>query len=143
MQRRIRSTITVYYARIDKVALLLPVAMHELYVTGHTRIQADATYSNFRRFETQSRIKPPAPALHLLQSPRYDVLPPGEMQQRGRRRTRESRGVRRVDGDLRFGGLQAPRGMMDLEPVGPGPLRRVQAIPLRQETLERSRHGGV
>ena len=60
MQRRIRSIITVHYARIEKFDILLPVAMRELYVTGRTQIQADATYSNFRRFETQSRIKPPA-----------------------------------------------------------------------------------
>lgn len=56
---RVRSTITVHYGRIDKFDLLLPVAMHERYLTGSTQIEADATYSNFRRYETQSRIKPP------------------------------------------------------------------------------------
>ena len=60
MQRRIRSVITVHYARIDKFDLLLPVAMHERYLTGTSQVEADASYSNFRRFETQSRIKPPA-----------------------------------------------------------------------------------
>lgn len=60
MQRRIRSVITVHYARIDKFDLLLPVAMHERYLTGTGQVEADASYSNFRRFETQSRIKPPA-----------------------------------------------------------------------------------
>ena len=56
---RVRSTITVHYARIDKFDLLLPVAMLERYLTGSTQIEADATYSNFRRYETQSRIKSP------------------------------------------------------------------------------------
>jgi hypothetical protein len=52
-----RSMILVSYQRIDRFDMLLPDDMNELYVTGATRIEGHATYGNFRRFETDARIK--------------------------------------------------------------------------------------
>jgi hypothetical protein len=37
--------------------MLLPDDMNEVYVTRGSRIEAHATYSRFRRFETDVRIK--------------------------------------------------------------------------------------
>lgn len=55
--RRLRSLILVSYAHNDRFNLLLPDDMNELYVTGRSRIEGHATYSRFRRFETDVRIK--------------------------------------------------------------------------------------
>jgi hypothetical protein len=37
--------------------MLLPDDMNELYLTGRSRIEAHATYSNYRRWEAEARIK--------------------------------------------------------------------------------------
>jgi hypothetical protein len=55
--RRLRSLILVSYARSDRFDMLLPDDMNELYVTGRSRIEGHATYSRFRRFETDVRIR--------------------------------------------------------------------------------------
>ena len=43
--------------RNERFDMLLPDDMNELYITGRTRIEGHATYTNFRRFETEVRIK--------------------------------------------------------------------------------------
>jgi hypothetical protein len=55
--RRLQSIILVSYAHNERFEMLLPDDMNELYVTGRSRIEAHATYSRFRRFETDVRIK--------------------------------------------------------------------------------------
>jgi hypothetical protein len=55
--RRLRSIILVSYAHNDRFDMLLPDDMNELYITPHTQIEGHATYSRFRRFETEVRIK--------------------------------------------------------------------------------------
>jgi hypothetical protein len=57
MTGRLRSIILVSYARHDRFDMLLPDDMNELYVSGRNRIEGHATYSNFRRFETEIRIR--------------------------------------------------------------------------------------
>lgn len=55
--RRFHSIILVSYAHNDRFDMLLPDDMNELYTTGRSRIEGHATYSRFRRFETDVRIK--------------------------------------------------------------------------------------
>jgi hypothetical protein len=59
MGRRLRTTIVVTYTYHDKFQMLLPATMKESYVLPRSRIEAEASYSNFRRFEAESRIKKP------------------------------------------------------------------------------------
>jgi hypothetical protein len=47
----------VSYAHNDRFDMLLPDDMNELYLTGRTRIEGYATYSNYRRWEAEVRIK--------------------------------------------------------------------------------------
>lgn len=54
--RGLRSRITVTYGFEPRLDLLMPMSMHEEYADANTQITATATYSNFRRFETESRI---------------------------------------------------------------------------------------
>ena len=54
--RGLRAVITVTYEEDARLRLLVPVSMRESYVTADAEIAATATYSNFRRFETESRI---------------------------------------------------------------------------------------
>lgn len=54
--RGLRVEITVTYDEDPRLKLLVPVSMQESYVTADAEIVATATYSNFRRFETESRI---------------------------------------------------------------------------------------
>ena len=54
--RGLRAVITVSYGFEPRLGFLVPVTMHESYSAGATQISAVATYSNFRRFETESRI---------------------------------------------------------------------------------------
>ena len=54
--RGLRAVITVSYGLEPRLGFLVPVTMHETYSAGATQIGAVATYSNFRRFETESRI---------------------------------------------------------------------------------------
>lgn len=56
-QRGFRSIIIVSYRRHDRFDMLLPDDMNELYAARGRRIEAHATYGNFRRFETDARIK--------------------------------------------------------------------------------------
>jgi hypothetical protein len=53
----LHSIILVSYAHNERFDMLLPDDMNEQYVTGRSRIEAHATYSRFRRFETDVRIK--------------------------------------------------------------------------------------
>ena len=55
--RPLRSIIVVSYSYNARFDMLLPDDMNELYVTGPTRIEGHATYTNFRRFETDVRIR--------------------------------------------------------------------------------------
>lgn len=55
--RGFRWLILVGYARHERFGMLLPDDMHEQYQTGRSRIEGHATYSRFRRFETDVRIK--------------------------------------------------------------------------------------
>jgi hypothetical protein len=55
--RSLRSIILVSYAHHERFDMLLPDDMNELYLTGRKRIEARATYSRFRRFETDVRIR--------------------------------------------------------------------------------------
>jgi hypothetical protein len=57
LDRRLHAIILVSYLRNERFDMLLPDDMNELYVTGRSRIEAHATYSRFRRFETDVRIK--------------------------------------------------------------------------------------
>ena len=54
--RGLRATITVAYEHDARLGFLVPVSMQESYVAADSEIAATATYRNFRRFETGSRI---------------------------------------------------------------------------------------
>jgi hypothetical protein len=54
---RVSSIILVGYRHDDRFGMLLPDDMNELYITHRERIEGHATYSNFRRFEVETRIK--------------------------------------------------------------------------------------
>jgi hypothetical protein len=54
---RVSSIILVGYRHDDRFGMLLPDDMNELYTTRRERIEGHATYSNFRRFEVETRIK--------------------------------------------------------------------------------------
>ena len=49
-------SITVNYARDVNIRALVPVQMLEEYRRGATAVQGEATYSNYRRFQTSGRI---------------------------------------------------------------------------------------
>jgi hypothetical protein len=52
----VEGTIVVDYAFVERLDLLVPVRMDERYAGRGTEISCAATYSNFRRFETEARI---------------------------------------------------------------------------------------
>lgn len=57
---QVEATITVTYALVPRLGLLLPASMDERYAGRGTGITCTAVYSNFRRFETGARIvRPP------------------------------------------------------------------------------------
>jgi hypothetical protein len=53
---RVEATIRVSYTLVSRLELWLPASMTERYVGRGTEILCEATYSNFRRFETDARI---------------------------------------------------------------------------------------
>jgi hypothetical protein len=55
--RPLSTIILVSYTHNNRFDMLLPDDMNELYLTGHTRIEGHATYSNYRRWEAEARIK--------------------------------------------------------------------------------------
>lgn len=55
--RPLHTIILVGYAFNSRFEMLLPDDMNELYLTGRSRIEAHATYSNYRRWETEVRIR--------------------------------------------------------------------------------------
>jgi hypothetical protein len=55
--RPLHSIIIVSYTHNPRFDMFLPDDMNELYLTARNRIEGHATYSNFRRFETEVRIK--------------------------------------------------------------------------------------
>jgi hypothetical protein len=55
--RFLRTIILVGYAYNSRFDMLLPDDMNEVYLTGRTRIEAHATYSNYRRWEAEVKIK--------------------------------------------------------------------------------------
>jgi hypothetical protein len=56
-KKRLSSIILVGYRHHDRFDMLLPDDMNELYITHRERIEGHATYSNFRRFEVETKIK--------------------------------------------------------------------------------------
>jgi hypothetical protein len=55
--RPLSTIILVSYTYNTRFEMLLPDDMNELYLTGGTRIEGHATYSNYRRWEAEVRIK--------------------------------------------------------------------------------------
>lgn len=55
--RPLHSIILVGYAYNSRFEMLLPDDMNELYRTGRSRIEGHATYTNYRRWEAEARIK--------------------------------------------------------------------------------------
>ena len=55
--RPLSTIILVSYTHNTRFDMLLPDDMNELYLTAHTRIEGHATYSNYRRWEAEVRIK--------------------------------------------------------------------------------------
>jgi hypothetical protein len=55
--RRLTTIIIVGYTYNSRFDMLLPDDMNELYLTGRARIEGHATYSNYRRWEAEVRIK--------------------------------------------------------------------------------------
>lgn len=55
--RPLHTIILVGYAYNSRFDMLLPDDMNELYLTGRSRIEAHATYTNYRRWEAEARIK--------------------------------------------------------------------------------------
>jgi hypothetical protein len=55
-RRRIQAVITVTYAPNERLLMLVPVSMDETYAFKSIHITGTASYSNFRRFETDARI---------------------------------------------------------------------------------------
>jgi len=55
--RPLTTIILVSYTPNNRFDMLLPDDMNELYLTRRTRIEGHATYSNYRRWEAEARIK--------------------------------------------------------------------------------------
>jgi hypothetical protein len=55
--RPLRTIILVSYTHNERFDMLLPDDMNELYLTARSRIEGHATYSNYRRWEAEVRIK--------------------------------------------------------------------------------------
>jgi hypothetical protein len=55
--RPLSTIILVSYTHNARFDMLLPDDMNELYLTGRARIEGHATYSNYRRWEAEARIK--------------------------------------------------------------------------------------
>jgi hypothetical protein len=55
--RPLHTIILVGYAYNSRFEMLLPDDMNELYLTSRSRIEAHATYTNYRRWEAEARIK--------------------------------------------------------------------------------------
>lgn len=53
---QVRATIVVTYSSNERLGMLVPVSMQERYSSGSHEITGLASYSNFRRFETDARI---------------------------------------------------------------------------------------
>jgi hypothetical protein len=53
----VQAVIVVSYKRHERFDMLLPDDMNEMYLTRGGRIEGHATYTNYRRFETDVRIK--------------------------------------------------------------------------------------
>jgi len=57
---RVKGSIVVAYDRVPGIAVPVPVTMFERFTTpGGDEISGDATYSNYRRFETSGRLIDP------------------------------------------------------------------------------------
>lgn len=54
--RQVRAAIVVTYEYNERLDMLVPASMQERYSAGSQQITGLATYSNFRRFETDARI---------------------------------------------------------------------------------------
>jgi len=56
---RTTGQVSVRYAEDSGLKILVPVEMHESYETRYRRIETDARYDNFRRFETTAKVIQP------------------------------------------------------------------------------------
>ena len=56
LQRGLRARITATYAPVERLRMWVPVRMTERYETESHTITGEATYTNFRRFETDVKI---------------------------------------------------------------------------------------
>lgn len=54
--RGLQARITVTYEHVERLGVMVPVTMEEVYMTADELVTATATYSNFRRFEAEARI---------------------------------------------------------------------------------------
>jgi hypothetical protein len=52
-----RAVVEVFYHRDDQMEMLLPTRMTERYDMGTLHITAEATYSDFKRFQTSAAVK--------------------------------------------------------------------------------------
>ena len=56
---RVDGMIAVYYGHVAGIPVLVPIRMAERYVTSSgANVGGEATYANFRQFETNARIVP-------------------------------------------------------------------------------------
>ena len=60
-RRQVHAVITVTYEANERLLMLVPVSMQESYDFDSVHITGTASYSNFRRFETDARIIKPQP----------------------------------------------------------------------------------
>jgi hypothetical protein len=54
-----KGTITVTYGHVVGIDALVPQTMSERYIAGDATLTGDATYSNYRQFQTGARVVTP------------------------------------------------------------------------------------
>jgi len=59
LQRGLKTRVTVSYAPQERLGMWVPVEMKEIYELGSRQINGEAKYSNYRRFETDVKLKGP------------------------------------------------------------------------------------
>lgn len=59
LQRGLKTRVTVSYAPDARLGMWVPVEMKEIYELESRQISGEATYSNYRRFETEVKFKGP------------------------------------------------------------------------------------
>jgi hypothetical protein len=56
---RVKGAITVEFGRVDGIPVPVPISMVERFSNGTDEVGGDATYANYRRFETSGRVIDP------------------------------------------------------------------------------------